>query len=340
MNENKKTSLRQTNMFAGGMAYDYDLIGMKVMVSLIDKLQDSINESINHRKQIENKIYTLNLFKNNDSKIRVDINYSDLGVSTGQYGAVKIVLQKLATLPINIITKDPLTNQEVIKISGFLRAYIPTKSHSKQFYIEMDRDIAEEFVNCRLGYSKFIKETALVLNKKYAVRLYFYLNSWKDKGKVTILYKNLRRILGVTKSVNLKKDIYVRFNDFNKRVLEDSKVCLDELSDLTFDYKLNYEDENFKKADDPNSITFFIKDKNSINKLSQDTDKGVKNSVLNILNNHLTGLSEEIKEDIIRNVTKDNFQEVVGKISNVADRSKKGGIYNLDDYVSKVFEID
>lgn len=234
------TWLKQSNVVTL-MSYDFKTIQIRVLITLIEKIQGAIEESITRKVSYEQ----LSLFKEFESseKLLFTIKYKDLGISPDQYPDVRSALRQLATIPVELDTKDPITGADSWAVMGLFKAYIPKVSHNKTFTLEMDKEVAKNFVNVDRGFTKFIKEIAFSTQSKYTVRMYMLISSWKDKGGFSIKTEKFRKWLKL-------EDKYPNFKDLYKRIIRPVYEELFEKANCWFEmaevYKNNEDKEPYK----------------------------------------------------------------------------------------------
>lgn len=231
------TWLKQSNIVTL-MSYDFKTIQIRVLIALIEKIQGAIEESITQKVSYEQ----LSLFKEFESseKIFFTIKYKDLGIAPDQYSDVRFALKQLATIPVEFDTKDPITGADSWAVAGLFKAYIPKGTHNKTFTLEMDKEIAKNFVNVDRGFTKFIKEIAFSTQSKYTVRMYMLISSWKDKGGFSIKTEKFRRWLKL-------ENKYPNFKDLYKRVIRPVYEELFEKANCWFEMAEVYKNEDDKE---------------------------------------------------------------------------------------------
>ncbi len=236
------TWLKQSNIITL-MSYDFKTLQLRVLISLIEKIQGGIEESIKNKTAVEQ----LTLFKQyeNESRILLSIKYKDLGITPNQYPDVRAALRQLATIPIELDTKDPITGADSWSVTGLFKAYIPRKTHNKVFTIEIEKEIAKNFFNVDKGFTKFIKEIAFASQSKYTVRMYMLISSWKDKGGFSIRMDKFRKWLKLEKKYLNYKDLYKRIIRPVYEELFEKANCWFEVSEVYKEgesqpYKLNF----------------------------------------------------------------------------------------------------
>nr|WP_259323326.1 RepB family plasmid replication initiator protein [Phocaeicola vulgatus] len=139
------TWLKQPNVVTL-MAGDFKTVQIRILIAVIEKLQDVIELSIQHLDKYGTSIpcEQLSLFQEYSDRIRVDIAYRDLGVNPDQYKEVKSMVRKLISIPVELDVKDPITGEDSWSITGlFTKANIPKTPYSRGFSLEMDREVAK-----------------------------------------------------------------------------------------------------------------------------------------------------------------------------------------------------
>ena len=208
------TWLKQPNVVTL-MAGDFKTVQIRILIAVIEKLQNVIELSIQHIDKYGTSIpcEQLSLFQEYSDRIRVDIAYRDLGVSPDQYKEVKSMVRKLISIPVEFDVKDPITGEESWAITGlFTKANIPKTPYSRGFSLEMDREVAKVFINVDRGFTRYIKEIALRAQSRYTIRMYMLISSWKEKGGFSIYVDRFRKFLKL-------EDKYPEFKDLYKRVI-------------------------------------------------------------------------------------------------------------------------
>ena len=238
---NNPTWLKQPTLITM-LSGDLNNLHLRVLISLIEKIQDSIEQSI---KKVP--LQQLSLFQDNkmNDRILVSIPTKDFGVSPDSYPELRKALLQLATIPIELDTKDPITGAESWYVSGLFKAYIPKERHRRSITIEMDENVAEALVNVEKGFTKYIKEIAFQTQSKYTVRIYMLISSWKDKGGFSITLERFRKWLKLENKYPKYKDLYKRVIKTVYEDLFEKANCWFEVSEVykegeTEPYKLNF----------------------------------------------------------------------------------------------------
>ena len=288
------TWLKQSN-FATLMSYDYSVLQMRALISVIERLQKAIEVSI-AKKNVEQ---TLDLFTEGD-RLRFSIPIKEFGVLAANYNTLKDCLTKLATLPVVVDGRDPDTGKDCWYIGGLLEAYLPLK-YERNVKISVHRDVARMLVNVERGFTKFIKEIAYESKSKYTVRLYLLISSWKDKGGFSIYTDRFKKWLNIQKK-------YPEFKDMYWYVIRPAYEELFEKADCWFEVAEIYK-ENEKQ---PYKLNFKV----IKGKTSEEEDRQFKlrnESLYRMLTDTLHFNFEQANE-IMKLHTMINYNEIVQKI--------------------------
>lgn len=223
------TWIKQPNIITL-MSYDFNTLNVRVLITVIEKIQTAVEESIQHFVKKDGVGFEqLALFEEykNENVIRLKIQYTELGIAHNQYVDVRAAIRQLVTIPVELDAVHPVTGEECWKIQGLLKAYFPKKG-SRHFEIEMDKDVAKIFVNVDRGFTKFIKEIAFATDSKYTVRMYMLISKWKDAGGFKWETAKFRKWLRLENKYSNYKDLY-------KRVIQPAYNDLFEKSDCWFE---------------------------------------------------------------------------------------------------------
>lgn len=279
------------------MSYDYQTIQLRALMAVMEKLQFLIEGSL-QGKDITSQ---LNLFQDFDGdRLLLSIPLQDFGVSPNNYSILKDCLKKLATIPVEVDSVDPVTGKECWYIGGLLEAYLP-KRYERNVKIRIQKDVAKMLVNVDRGFTKFIKEIAYKADSKYTVRIYMLISSWKERGGFTITLKNFRHWLKLEKKYKEYKDLY-------KRVIRPTYEDLFEKADCWFELDEVYEG----KSKEPVKLNFKVVK----GRTSEEDEKLLskyKESLSAILSAHL-GLNQEQIREVLKLLTTGNYTAIVRKV--------------------------
>jgi plasmid replication initiation protein len=116
--------------------------------------------------------------------------------------------------------------------------------------LEFSKKLIPYLLQLQEKFTRYELKNILSLQNKYSIRVYELLKSWEYKKKPKeIFLEDLRKYLGIG------EDEYLRFSNFENRVL---KVTRDEINQYT-DLNINY--EKLKTGRRITSIRFFIEPK-------------------------------------------------------------------------------
>lgn len=314
------TWLKQPNLITL-MSHDFRTIQIRVLIALVERIQGSIEESIQGIK-----FEQMSLFKefDNPSKIILPIMFKDLGIGADQYKDVKTALRQLATIPVELDTIDPVTGADSWSVTGLFKAYIPKTAYNKQFTIEMDKNIAKAFVNVDKGFTRFIKEIAFNTQSKYTVRMYLLISSWKDKGGFSITIEKFRKWLKI-------ENKYAKYKDLYKRIIRPVYEELFEKANCWFEVAEVYREGE----SEPYKLNFKVI-KSALSKKEQDQLESYKRTVTQLCSQHFRMQDKHIKL-ILPHLHLGNYQLVTEKIlwlgGYVKDNFKTIG--NIPEYCVK-----
>ena len=298
------TWLKQPNVVTL-MAGDFKTVQIRILIAVIEKLQDVIELSIQHLDKYGTSIpcEQLSLFQEYSDRIRVDIAYRDLGVNPDQYKEVKSMVRKLISIPVELDVKDPITGEDSWSITGlFTKANIPKTPYSRGFSLEMDREVAKVFINVDRGFTRYIKEIALRAQSRYTIRMYMLISSWKEKGGFSIYVDRFRKFLKL-------EDKYPEFKDLYKRVIRPVYDDLFEQADCWFEMAEVYRNSGDTQ---PYKLNFKVI-KSALSKKEEELLKGQKKMITNFCSLHFA-MKDEHLQQFIPQITLSNYKAVVTKM--------------------------
>lgn len=238
---NNPTWLKQPTLITM-LSADFNTLHLRILISLVDKIQNSIEQSIKNVPMQQ-----LSLFKEQQfgDRIMVVIPTKDFGVTPDSYPELRKALLQLATIPVELDTKDPISGAESWYVSGLFKAYIPKEKHRRTITIEIDLNVAKALVNVEKGFTKYIKEIAFQSQSKYTVRMYMLISSWKDKGGFAITLDKFRKWLKLENKYSKYKDLYKRIIRPVYEELFEKANCWFEVAEVYKEgesepYKLNF----------------------------------------------------------------------------------------------------
>lgn len=312
------------------MKYDFTVSELRIFLSIIEELQVPIEESLT--KKVEPEQLTLfQEFKDSDS-IYIPIPTKNFGFTPDRYRELKQTLKKMVTIPVELDVKDPISGEDSWLIKGMFEAIVPKDRYKRHITIKIHKDIAKYLINVDKGFTKFIKEIATNVSNKYAVRIYMFISSWKDKGGVRLSYDKFRSWLQL-------EDKYQNFKDLYKRVIRPAYEALHEKADCWFELEEEYSSPDAKE---PAYLNF------KIIKAAATVHEKEK---LELQRRNIEGLlfrrfqmEDKHIQQVLKLVTLENVMLVLEKIGEVANyiSDNPGKIKNKPEYaltsILKVFK--
>lgn len=248
------------------MRYNYDVTQTKILVNIIQEMQEAIrDEWLNHKKPETQ----LQLFQNQEfadkfgtegfnpeEEIILKMAYSDCGCDPRRYNELVQALEGLATTPVHIPLKD-VNGKEYTEIGSLCSVVFPNQARGKyerHFYVKMKKTVASRMLNIEMGVHKYLKDVVFNTKNRYVQRLYMYISSWRDKEYCTISVDQLRKMLRL-------ENMYKRWSAFYSDVVLDAQKELKEKADagqvdLYFIPEKIY--KNGKKCGEPQEIRFYL----------------------------------------------------------------------------------
>lgn len=248
------------------MRYNYDVTQTKILVNIIQEMQEAIrDEWLNHKKPETQ----LQLFQNQEfaekfgtegfnpeEEIILKMAYSDCRCDPRRYNELVQALEGLATTPVHIPLKD-VNGKEYTEIGSLCSVVFPNQARGKyerHFYVNMKKTVASRMLNIEMGVHKYLKDVVFNTKNRYVQRLYMYISSWRDKEYCTISVDQLRKMLRL-------ENMYKRWSAFYSDVVLDAQKELKEKADagqvdLYFIPEKIY--KNGKKCGEPQEIRFYL----------------------------------------------------------------------------------
>lgn len=226
-----RTWIKQSNSITNMMA-DYNVMQLRILAIIVEAMQEAIDGSINHRCNQQ-----LELFQNEITqygKLQIVVPMVNFGVKHNHYAELRLALEEFSKIPVQFKVNDPVAGKNATKYTHLLDVTIPEK-YQKSVVFNIDKDVAERFLNVQGGFTKFLKEVVFALDSPYNVKFYYMCCSWLAKGGWSMKMEDLRQWLCVG-------DKYQDFKDFNRRVLKPTQAELEENANCYFQYTPVYPD--------------------------------------------------------------------------------------------------
>jgi plasmid replication initiation protein len=318
---NNPTWLKQPTLLTM-LSADFNTLHLRVLISLVNKIQNSIEQSI---KNVPTQ--QLSLFKEQpySDRILVVIPTKDFGIAPDSYPELRKALLQLATIPVELDTKDPITGAESWSVAGLFKAYIPKEKHRRTITVELDENVAKALVNVEKGFTKYIKEIAFQSQSKYTVRMYLLISSWKDKGGFSITLNRFRKLLKLENKYQKYKDLYKRVIRPVYEELFEKANCWFEVAEVYKDGESNPYKLNFKVV----RAALTIQEEEYL--------KAQTNSVVALMTRHLHMEDRHIKQ-IVPLFNINNVGNAAQKVLTLCDYVKEHWqeITSISDYCTNV----
>lgn len=307
------------------MRHDFSKTQIKVLVSLIEKLQNKIHEKLTNPCR---DLFSGDDF-DEDGKIPVQLYYKDLGVSDSNYSTLEDSLKMLSHIPVEIAVKGKDKKRDWVKSTNLCDVYIyDNVKYNKYAVIKMSPDIADRLTSIEFGYHKLGKEVIFSARNKYTQRIYMILEAWIEKGWCRL------DMLDFRKSLRLENK-YTTYYDFEKRVLKPACKELKETAeqgfcDCYFDYKPEYAPGQ-KRSEYPPNLYF------KITKVQSEMDKQLQEIVRNYQAQFALYVQKYFKfvrvnaDKLSTYITNDNYPGAIKKIQELK--------HYIDDHSSEINDV-
>ena len=158
------------------MRQGYDYWQNKVLLAIIDKLQPYIREGLQ-----------IDLFGIQEDII-LSIRYKDLGIRRADYSKFRSRLSTLSLIP--VIIPSTLNNESYHRYHRLGTVFFE-EGDSKDFMIQLDKDVVHHIISKEYGYCELSKDAFLACKSRYSQQIYLMLASWRNEGEHRIPLKEL-----------------------------------------------------------------------------------------------------------------------------------------------------
>lgn len=246
------------------MRNKYSKSQLKSLVAIMIQMQDAIKDVIFNNARPEDQ---LALFPTEEfilkfgeelidpnKEVVLKIPLSKFKCDKRRYSKLKDDLDQLATLPFYIPIKS-LDGEEYTHVSGLCEVIRP-KSYDRDVYIKMKKEIALRFISNDGGSMKFLEQVVDEANHNYAMRMYFFIASWRNHPATCP-----RTVKWVRNWLMLENE-YPRWNMFYNCVLKKAEEELYRIAvvegkgDLYFTTKKIY--DKGSEVGEPDRLQFII----------------------------------------------------------------------------------
>ena len=220
-----KTWIKQSNNVTTMMA-DYNVIQMRILVIVTEAMQQAIEGKINQHNTAQ-----LDLFQNEMDrygKITIAVPMKNFGVKANHYPDLRSALENFSKISVQFRVDSPLAGKNATKFTHLMDVTIPEK-YQKSVVFNIDKEVAERFLNVQGGFTKFIKEVVFALDSPYNIKFYYMCCSWLAKGGWSMKMEDLREWLCIGSK-------YKEFKDFNRRILKPTQEALEQNANCWFEY--------------------------------------------------------------------------------------------------------
>ncbi|GEO05532.1 RepB family plasmid replication initiator protein [Adhaeribacter aerolatus] len=315
----KLTMIKQPNQVTM-LRYDFSTLQTRILYSIIFHLQVHIEAVIKGVNMDQ-----LPLFQENTNKVRLVIPIKEFGMPAKHYYLLRDAMSAVASIPVQLDTRDPVTGAEAWKVSGLFEAYVPKEKYQRNITIEIDKLVVQWMINTKLGgFTKFAYEIAMNASTKWTSRLYVFISSWKQKGGVTITLENFRHMLCL-------EEKYLKFSHLVARVIEPARIELHEKSDVWFEYSV------IDKKGKPDKIVFKIIQASEVKQREIELENK-KNQIMYWCSDRFN-FKENHKKSILEILTPENTTLIFLKLAELYNYiyvdKKVADLRNVPEYVLK-----
>ena len=295
------------------MRHDYSLMQIRILVCVVEKMQQKLREMLD-RKTLEPTIFPTEL--DPDGRLEIKLYFKTLGVDPNHYPQLRDSLKLLASVPVEIPYKTS-DGRSYLKVTNLCDVYIPEEQsiYEKYTLLKIDRQVAERLLSLRLGYSTLGKQIVFSCHNRYSQRVYMFIKSWVDKGTWVVKTLEFRKMLRL-------ENMYNKFSDFCRRVLDPAKTELQELAengfcDCYFDYDKRY--EHGQRGGEPDDLIFHIyRPKNATASLEHISDLQ-RRQFADMLTRYF-GFDASTADRMSLRITPDNYTDAVNKLMDLRKR--------------------
>ena len=157
-------------------------------MAIIDKLQPYIRES--------NQIDLFGI----QEDILFSIRYKDMGIRRADYAKFRSRLSTLSLISVAIPSK---LNNESYKRYHRLGTVFFEEGDSKDFMIQLDKDVVNHIISKEYGFCEISKAAFLACKTRYSQQIYLMLASWRNENQHTIPMAELERQLTAAQTQKL-----------------------------------------------------------------------------------------------------------------------------------------
>lgn len=184
------------------------------------------NLNLNEQKIILYAVSKLDREKENFNILSVDVRefFNLLGTTQERYTEIRGIIRELRRKEVIINTDE----RELI--TGWLSSIDYLKDEGK-IELEFSEKLTPYLLQLKARFTRYELENILYLKNKHSIRVYELLKQYEKIGKREMKLSDLRKYLGIA------EDEYLRFSNFENRVLRTTKEEINAYTDLKIDYE-------------------------------------------------------------------------------------------------------
>lgn len=297
----KSTWLKQSNSITN-MVADYNVIQLRVLVILVEAMQQAIDGNINRRSNQQLELFQNEI--NQFGKLQIVVPLKNFGVKDNHYKELREALEEFSKIPVRFKVDDPYAGKNATKYTHLVDIIIPEK-YQKSVVFNMEREVAERFLNIQGGFTKFLKEVVFNLDSPYYIKFYYMCCSWLAKGGWSMKMDELRNWLCVG-------DKYKNYKDFNRRILKPTQESLEQNANCWFEYSAVFTDDSKQ----PSRINFKIF-RNAMTVEEEEYFRSHVSYIKSIVATHFQVSDKEFNEKIIPLLTYYNVEKATAKLTDL-----------------------
>lgn len=254
---------------------DFSLMHQRVLLGVLDKLQDRIILSATAHKDDPQLWLPLFSPEEMNSNIDFEIEAKDLGVAPGHYPELVDALRDLLSIRMGYLRKvGNKTEYNFVNLFSRLQMQVNDSGlRTGRIRVKMDKENVNDFLSMNHGYTDHAARIGQIAKKQRTPRIYIYLSTFRDYGHKEVSYPEFCEFLGVDDDNYLRQhegekaglkatdNPFHKFSKVKKLILEPSRVEMDNLSanlqiDFSFTYEPKYNDGRLRG--NPTHIAFTI----------------------------------------------------------------------------------
>ena len=206
--------------------YRYTVHEKRIMYAIVNSLQSKL---IYVKKNKEKAKIELEEFCKND--YYVELHKKD--VLPKNYQNYQVIKDSVNSLLKKVIEFPKFEKKETSVFTGLIQQAEMSKRGST-IKLKLSKDLLPILIFVANGYTKYALESAFNCNSSYTMRLYEFINQWRDQWKVNgfLIIKE-----SVLRDFLCLGERYTKSNDVKKYILDKSSSELKEKADIWFSIK-------------------------------------------------------------------------------------------------------